>query len=597
MRKAIWWPLLAAGVLGVAAEEVEDPIVAVYDLDKPLSESGREEPSMFAVEFEAERPLTFFDLSRSLALAAGDEQVEAIALELDGVPLDLSQQQEIRRHLLAAREAGKAVWLYSDQFTAKTALIGSAADRFHLNPEAQVLFNGLHAEGLYFKGMLDKAGVEADVVHIGDFKSFGEMFYREGPSEFAERQQQELVASIFGQMSVAIGEGRGIDPVEVVAVIDRGAVTPDELLASGLVDQLADRGGFNAALREAYDEDAFDRHYRLPDLDGPDMDNIFDVFKLMMSGGKGDGRDEDHVAVVVLEGPISMASVAPVRREILKLLEDEHAKALVLRVVSPGGSALASEVLWRATDQWREAERPLAVSMGGVAASGGYYVSCGADRIFAEGGTLTGSIGVVGMKFVLAGAFEKLGITSHSVQRGEHADLMSPMQPFSEEEERLVRDSMLEVYATFKARIEEGRGERLEGELEPLAGGRVYTGGRALELGLVDELGGLAEAVAWAAEQVGLGADSGRLSPEPKSPLEGLFAPPEDEEDDPEIVRLDGERSAAAASLRRMLETTPLPSLTPALAAAIEDAVGIVEAAGDSEVLLLGPAHRLFPSR
>ena len=297
-------------------------------------------------------------------------------------------------------------------------------------------------------------------------------------------------------------------------------------------------------------------------------------------------------AVVALEGAITSGSIAPVRKEILKLLKDKHAKALVLRVNSPGGSALASEVLWEATDEWKAAGRSFAVSMGEVAASGGYYVSSGAERIFAEPGTITGSIGVVGMKLVMAGAMEKLGITTHTTQRGKHADAMSMTEPFTPEESKLVRESMLDVYSTFKKRITDGRGDRLKGELESMAGGRVFTGSKALELGLIDELGGLSDAIAWAATEAEIENNNAQLKPEPKSMLEGLFAQPEKKNDD-EIIRMEGPSTTASDAVQAVIRNAGLLALPAPARASVERAMKRLDAISDSKIQLIAPDYQL----
>lgn len=577
--------LLAATTLAVAAEK---PIVAVYDLEDPVSESGITETSLLSIDLSAEPPLTFHDLARSFQRAARDSEVRAIVVDADGASLTLPQILELRRHLLAAREAGKDVWLYSDSFDNKTALLGSAASRFVLMPEANVNFAGIHNESMYLKGLLDKAGLAADVIHIGDFKSFGEEFYRTGPSEFAARQTEELIDGIFSEITTAVAEGRGIGRDKVLVMIDQGTFTATQAKQAGLVDELQYRTDFNTALRGKYAEAEFDRGYQLPDRKGPKMESIFDVFKLLMASGKSGKSKDDYVAVVAMEGGISDDSIAPVRDEIVKLLKDPHAKALVLRVDSPGGSALSSEVLWEATDEWQSTGRPFAVSMGGVAASGGYYISAGADRIFAEPGTITGSIGVVGMKIVVAEALEKLGITTHSVQRGRHADAMSMTKGFDEEEAQLVRESMLDVYGTFKQRILDGRGERLRGELEGMAGGRVFTGRRALELGLVDELGGLCEAITWAAGKAGLKETSSRLLPEPKSPFEGLLSKPEKDEDG-ELVRLAASRSTAAEAVAGVIRQAGLEAIPQVARKPLARALQRLDAIPESRIQLLGP--------
>ncbi len=548
--------------------------------------------SLFSPQIDASRPLTFHDISTSLAKAAKDPELRAVVVDADDAGLGLPQILEVRRHLLALRKAGKDVWVYSDHFNPKSALLGSAANHFMLMPEADSDFAGLSSESMYFKGLLDKVGVQADVIHIGDFKSFGEEFYRTGPSEFAEKQQTELIDRIFQVLHRSVAEGRGVDEAEVLRLINQGTFTAAEAEEAGLVDGLAYRTDFNRRVRETYAEAEFDDNYQLPDRDGPEIKGLLDLVKLFMNAGTDPQADSEYVAVVVLEGGISDETVAPVREAILKLLKDEKAKALVLRVDSPGGSALASEVLWEVTDEWKASGRPFAVSMGGVAASGGYYVSAAADRIFAEEGTVTGSIGVVGMKLVTAGAMEKLGITTHRIERGEHADAMSMTKPFTPEESELVRKSMLAVYGTFKKRIIDGRGDRLKGELEGMAGGRVYTGVKALELGLVDELGGLAEAIAWAGERAGLAEPISRLRPEPKSMLEGLFATPEKSDDD-ELVKIQVAPHSATEAIRGAFREAGISALPESARESVSRALQRLDGISESRIQLIGPDFKL----
>ena len=581
-------------VLGISVTiAAGQPIVAVYDLDRQLTESGQAEESLLGVSMNSDRPLTFFDVTTSLKQASLDEDVQALVLDVDGSSLGLAQLQELRGHLITAREAGKDVWLYSDGYQMKTALLGSAANHFVLMPEADVSFSGISSESMYFKGLLDKAGVQADVIHIGDFKSFGEQFYRTGPSDFAQEQQEELIGGIFDQLIHDVSEGRSVESSQLMAMVDAGHFTAEDAKEAGLVDDLKYRTDLNAMLRSEYPEAKFEQEYAMPDLDGPDMDSIFDMFKLMMSSGDDKKAKGDYIGVVVLEGGISDESIAPVRSEILKLLKDEQAKALVLRVDSPGGSALSSEVLWEVTDEWKASGRPFAVSMGGVAASGGYYVSAGADRIFAESGTITGSIGVVGMKLVMGGAMDKLGITTHTTQRGRHAGAMSVTKPFTEEERKLVRDSMIDVYGTFKKRITDGRGDRLKGELEGMAGGRVYTGKRALELGLVDELGGLTDAIAWVAEKADMDESTARLRPEPKSMLEGMFAGPDKKKDDGEILRMTGNASPTSVALRAAVREAGVSQLPNAVRSQVIHALQQIDAISESHIQLIGPDIRI----
>jgi protease-4 len=581
--------LLSAIPLSAAADKEVKPIVAVYDLEGPISESGQGEPGLMDFSFETGRPLTMLDLSRSLERAMADPAVKAVVLDADGAEVDFSQIQEIRKQLLALREAGKDVWMYSEHLSNRTALLGSASNHFTLMPEADCDFHGIHSESLYYKGLLDKIGVRADVIHIGDFKSFGENFYRTGPSDYALKQEEMLIDSIFSQIVAEVADGRKLTPEQVRTIIDDGALTAKRVVELKLADHLMYRTEFVNKLHETYGADAdFDKSYELPDLDGPKITGVMDFFKLMFSEvGKGKSH-KDFIAVVALDGDITEESIAPVRTQILKLVKEEKAKALVLRVNSPGGSALASEVLWEATAEWKATGRPFVVSMGGVAASGGYYVSSGANRIFAEAGTITGSIGVVGMKFVVGEAMEKIGITSHTIQRGKNAGVMSMTHGFSEDEAKLMRDSMTDVYTTFKKRVTEGRGKALKGDLESLAGGRVYSGNDALEIGLVDEIGGLHEALAYASHQAKMEKPEVKLLPEPKSGLEGLFAPP-DKEDDDEIIHA-SIRRAASVRLQALIKSSGVLDALPASAkAGVQRLASRLEAFQKCQVLLIGP--------
>lgn len=590
MKTAFAFGLLATLPLAAADKDKDKPVVAIYDLEGTLSESGRPEASLLGGlgGMESGKPMTLFDVSRSLEKAAADPKVKAVVLDVDDAALGLAQIQEILGRLKAVRAAGKDVWLYSDTFSNATALLGSAANHFTLMAEGDVSFSGIYSESMYYKGLLDKAGVVADVIHIGDFKSFGEEYYRTGPSEFAKQQKEELIGGIYDQIVAKVAEGRKVAPEKVKELVDLGTFTTQQAKDAGLVDELKHRTDFSAAVKAAYPGAKFDREYELPDRDGPEITGMFDIFKLMFQSEKSKSSKTDYVAVVALDSDISNESIAPVRKEILKLIKDDKAKALVLRVNSPGGSALASEVLWEATDEWKATGRPFVVSMGEVAASGGYYVSAGGDRIFAEEGTITGSIGVVGMKMVLNGALDKLGITTHATQRGARAGAMSMFKPYTEEETKMVRDSMLSVYGVFKKRIESGRGTRLKGDLEGMAGGRVYTGTRALELGLVDEIGGLGNAIDYAAKKANLDAGSARLVPEPKSAIEGLFAQPEKPEEG-EIVQMGSQISPIREAVMGSLSQAQLATLPKPAREAVSRVLERIESCSDSAVQLIGP--------
>lgn len=577
----------------MAADEQPAPIVAIYDIEEIISETGRLGPDgLLHFDSDTNRPLTHFDIVRSLHAAAEDENVKGVALDLGDAGLSLAQAQEMRRSLLALRKQGKDVWFYTESLSLGSCLIGSAANHFTLLPEGDVFLIGMYSESMYFKELLDKIGVSVEVIHIGDFKNAGEMFYRTGPSAYARQQQETLFDSIYGQVTQQISDGRKISRETLLSIIDKGIITPEQAKSAGLVDALQYRTDFNATLRKHYGEKTeFDHSYELPDLDGPQIAGLMDLMKLVFNSGKDKKFKEDFVAVVAMEGIIDDASVAPVRSEILKLAKNDQCKALVLRVNSPGGSALSSDVLWEATDEFKATQKPLVVSMGAVAASGGYYISAGAEKIFAEEGTITGSIGVVGMKPVLGGGMEKLGIQTHSIQRGKNAGMMSIQRGFTDKEAEIVRKSMQDVYATFKKRILDGRGKRIKGDLEKHAGGRVYSGKDALTIGLVDEIGGLNEAIAHAAALAKLETYEAHLIPEPKSPFENIFSDHSDKrDDDGELIRMTRPGKSTGHIEQHLLSFPGLRLLNAGQRSQLLALVRCISSYQKHPVLLIGPA-------
>ena len=507
----------------VCASETLVPI-PVYDLTGNITESGMGEVGLLNFSPNPQRPITHYDVVTSMQRVTEMEEIRAIVVEVDQANFSLAQLQEIKRAMALVKDAGKEVWLYSDILSFKTALLGSAASQFIVNPEGSVSMSGLYSENMYFKGLLDKVGVEVDVVHVGDFKSAGENYYRAGPSEASLKQSEILLDSLYVSLLTEIAVGRGVTRDSLQSFIDEGVATVEVAEELGLVDRLQCRTDLVLELQKVYgEEQVFDRNYVRNGEKQPEIGGFFDLMKLLFSSGKNSKPTEDYVAVVVFEGGIDLVSIDPVREEILRLMDEEKCRALVLRISSPGGSALASEILWEAIDEFSQTERPVVVSMGAVAASGGYYIASGADVIFADPMSITGSIGVVGMKVALGEMMEKVGITTHAIQKGKHADLYNSTRPFSRNERKIVRESMLDVYGTFKKRIIEGRGERLVGDLEKLARGRVYSGRDALRVGLVDEMGGLNDAIAKAAELADLEDVQSLMFPEPKSAFDSLF--------------------------------------------------------------------------
>ena len=531
--------------------------IAVYDINSAVVESSSASLSVSTLLSGGGGSLQMFDLVNAMRQAAEDENLKALVFDIDNAGIGFAQLQELRYHFDKVRAAGKDIWFFTETLGNTQAILGSAASHLVLMPEGDVSISGLYSERLYYKDLLDRVGVKANVIHIGDFKSAGETYYRNGPSEPAKRQSRAVMQSQFDQLVEAIASGRKLEPDKVRAVIDRGFMTPEEAREAGLVDRLLYRTDFVKMLKKKYGEGAeIEYDYKLPKPEEIEINSMFDIMKLAFSSNKSKRSQRGtFIDVVVLEGSITDASIAPVRREILRSARDENCVAVVFRVNSPGGSAMASDVLWEATDELRATGKPLIVSMGGVAASGGYYVAAGADRIFADAATVTGSIGVVGMKFDVSGVLEWAGVRPHREKFGAHADLNTMTRAFSEGEEKLIRASMRDVYGTFKKRIADGRGDRIKGELEALAGGRVYTGEQALEIGLIDEIGGLSQAIDSAVEKAEVEGDFKlRLRPEPISLFEMLGPNSGGGDDGGEFIRFEHPGERPGAKLRKAIE-------------------------------------------
>lgn len=547
----------------------------------------------------AEQPISMYDLLKALNKARKDDTVRGVLFELDEAALGFAQIQELRAQFEKLKSADKDVWVYTEVMTPGQYLLASAASKVVMMPKGELVLMGLYGEASYFKRMLDKIGVQADIIHCGDYKSAGEPFYLEGPSKPAEEQQNRLLDSIFEQLVGQIAESRKLSADDVKKLIDRGLLSPEDAVKEKLVDELAYREDLTKTLKKRYGDDfKLDRRYgkdKGMDLDPSNPFAMFNaIFGQMMKGPSK--SDKPAIALIYVDSMITSGSSedgvfggnsgsTTIRRAIEKAAQDKNIKAVVLRVDSPGGSAVASEVIAEAVKRCKK-EKPLVVSMGNVAASGGYYVSCLSDAIFAEPGTITGSIGVVGGKMVTKGLWDWVGITGHEYQRGALADTFNSNRKFEDDERKLVTDMMYRVYGDFKDRVTAGRRSKIKGELESLAGGRVYTGKQALEIGLVDKLGGMADAIQYAADQAEMSKYELRILPEPKNLFDMLFKGMSGADDDEVEAHVQyGAKWMASPFLRDALPM--LDRLDPHKGRAVRQALMQMDLMGRENVLML----------
>lgn len=430
-------------------------------------------------------PLTT-ELARAIRDAATDEDVEGLFLEVRPSGMGWAQLQELRRAVLAFQEGGKPCRAFADGFSNKEYYLASACGEVHAPPTAITMVTGLAVTRSYYAGAFERYGVSANFEHVGDFKSAVEPYERTGPSEAAAEASAAILDSLYAQMVAGIAEGRGVSTEQALGWLEDPPLTAAGALEAGMIDALS---------------------YRDQVEDGIDE---FLGMKSYVSGRRRDWKGGAQVAVIHAEGAIvggessqdffgsAYMGDRTVVAQLEDVLDDDEIRAVVLRVNSPGGSGSASDNIWHAMEQVK-AEKPVVVSMGDYAASGGYYISMGSNHIFAEPGTLTGSIGVFGGKLNLAGIYERFGVTLHTTQRGRYANMLSSTSDFDEQERAKFRSFLSGFYDTFVSKAAEGRGMSVEA-LHAVAQGRVWTGEQALERGLVDELGGLGDAVAKAAE-------------------------------------------------------------------------------------------------
>lgn len=406
-----------------------------------------------------------------------------------------AQLQELRDELVKFRAAGKSLVVYFEFGGAGEYYLASAAERILVMPAGTLDLSGLATYEVFFRGALDKIGVFPDMLQMGDYKTAANTFTERGFTPAHREMSRSLNRDMYDQLVRAIATGRNRDEAEVRRLLDEGPFLPEDAKAAGLIDDIA------------YDDQIDDA----PPVQGTRRFEGEDYIR-SLSSGRG-----DKVALLYAVGTIASgtSSFAGASGSVLgsdtfvewvrKVRADSSIRAIVIRIDSPGGSAIASEVIWRELMLTREV-KPIIVSMGDVAASGGYYMAVPAHAIVAQPGTLTGSIGVVTGKFVLQGALDKLGIGTGSVSDGQFAEIYSPFRTFSAAERAKVEEQMQSTYELFVKRVADGR-ESTPKDIDAIAQGRVWTGRQARELGLVDELGGLDRAVALAKEHAKLGAD------------------------------------------------------------------------------------------
>jgi protease-4 len=531
--------IVVTSVAGQAQEAKKDPTekatVAAISLKGSLPESVGQ------MGLFGDSGLSLSTVIDRLDRAAADDKVSAVVLKIRNPAVGRGKIAELRAAIQRVRDADKRVVAELRGATTSDYLLACACDEIAMPESGVLLMPGVRAEITFFRGLFDKLGIEADMMQVGDFKGAAEPYTRKEMSPEFRKQYEGLVDDIYDQLVTTIATSRNLDAAKVKELIDVGLFTPAAAKEAGLIDAVSYEDGWQDNLKKKLEVDQLElvKNYgkKKRDNDFSGMLGMMKLFEMMMGvepSQRASGKKK--VAVVYATGMIlpgeSMSSLFggevlggdTIARTIREANDDKTVAAIVLRVDSPGGSALASDLIWRAV---RSCDKPIVASMGDVAASGGYYISMGCDEIYAEPGTLTGSIGVVGGKIALGGLYDKIGLSTDVISRGNNSGLLSGDQPFTDSERAVTSDMMKEIYRQFVSKAAEGR-EMEMAEIQPLAGGRVWTGRQAKENGLVDQLGTLLDSIAAAKQKAGLGEDEKvelLILPRPKSIFDQLLDP------------------------------------------------------------------------
>lgn len=429
----------------------------------------------------------------ALARAKRDERIAAVLLKLERPELGWARAQNIREALTAFRSGGKRVFAFFESGGNLDYFIASAADAIFVPPTGHIDLTGLRVEVVFFKGALDRLGIKAELDRVGEYKSAAELFTRDSMSEAFREEIDALLDDLYSQFVAALAEGRGLSVETISRIIDRGPYTAREAEDLQLADKL---------LYEDELEKEIEIRLGFPAKAQPwARYRVREPFILRFLTRWRPRIALIHVTGIIASGESRRAvgrrpiAGAETLVELIRSARDnKRVRAVVLRIDSPGGSAVASDIVWRAISEAKR-KKPFIVSFGDTAASGGYYIGMAGDYIIAEPGTLTGSIGVIGGKFVVRSLLERLGLSRQAIMRGQHAAFHSPLQEFSREErEKLAEQMRSFYYQDFISKLAESRRLRKE-DTQRAAQGRIWTGRQGKSLGLVDELGGLDHAI------------------------------------------------------------------------------------------------------
>lgn len=509
-----------------AKTEAEDKTVLHLTFSYPVVDASDQNP--FAeIDFGSgtNTKLTLWETINILDYASTDAKVVGLFLDIEGLSTGMGNAYEIRQALERFKAKGKFIATYSEGLSQKAYYFASVSTHLSLNAHSDFLLNGMGAELLFFRGVLDKLGVEPYAVRpVGNkFKSAVEPFLLAQASESNRIQMRALMGSMWKSMGAALAAKNKIKPLVLDSLING-------LLVTSALD--AQKHRFSDTLE--YRDEFMNRLAKLAGWEewSPEDSPLLplDAYgKIALTNLALDDDSENQIAILVAEGDIvdgkssqGMVGSKSLNQSIRELRENDEVKAVVLRVNSPGGSALASELMWRELALLK-AKKPVVVSMGNLAASGGYYIACHASKIYANPTTITGSIGVFGLLFNAKGLLnDKLGVTTDTVNLHNNGDFPTGSRPLRDREKQVLENMVTRIYGEFTQRVADGRKMKME-QVDSIGQGRVWSGEQAKKLGLVDELGGLKDAVKAAAKLAKLDDFSTAVYPKPADPFQAFF--------------------------------------------------------------------------
>lgn len=474
--------------------KVEENAVIELDLSKvSLDYAGKTSYKDFNY-FEADHD-GVTDILNAIEVAKNDDKIKGISIINNQSQLGLAQMKSVRDKLEEFKKTGKFVYAYANYYSQGEYYLNSVANKVYLNPVGEVDFKGLSAEILYLKELQEKSGVKFEVIRHGKYKSAVEPYLAQEMSPENREQMTVLLQSIWNTIVADIAKSRKLTVAQLDAIANTlGARTPELALANKLVDQIAYEDEYHNAIRNILKVDKKEKYNSI---------SITDYAKTAALTVDDYSKD-DIIAVIYAqgeimsgEGDVNVIGEGSIKRSLEEARNDDDVKAIVLRVNSPGGNALTSELIWREIEITKKV-KPVVVSMGNYAASGGYYIAANANRIFAEPNTITGSIGVFGMLPNMNQLGKNIGINAEQVKTHTNANGYSIFEPMDENFKGYVLESIEKTYATFLKRVAEGR-NMSTAQVDAMAQGRVWTGMDAKKLGLVDEIGGLEAAIKYAA--------------------------------------------------------------------------------------------------